>query len=84
MRGLGIGALILAVLSFILWLASWVFWTFLAASFSGNHPLNYVARTSSVISTIFEYLAIALISIALIIGAKYLVKPTDQNNFYQR
>ena len=84
MRGLGIGALILSVLSFFLWLASWVYWTFLAAKMGLNSPLDYVARTSSVISTVFEYLAMALISIALIIGAKYLVKPADQNNYNQR
>ena len=84
MRGLGIGALILSVLSFFLWLASWVFLTFFAADLNRDNPLNYLARTSSVISTIFEYLAILLISIALIIGAKSVVKSADQNNYNQR
>jgi hypothetical protein len=84
MRGLGIGALILSVLSFFLWLASWIFWTFFAAQFIGDHPINYVVRTSSVISTIFEYLALALISIALIIGGGKLIKLNNQNNYNQR
>ena len=84
MRGLGIGALILSILSFFLWLVNWISWTFFAAYLTINNPLNYVVRAISVISTIFEYLAMALISFALIIGAKYLVKSTDQNNFNQR
>ena len=84
MRGLGIGALILSILSFFLWLVNWASWTFFATYLTINNPLNYVVRATSVISAIFEYLAMALISIALIIGAKYLVKSTDQNNFNQR
>ena len=74
MRGLGIAAVILTVLSFFLWLGSWSYWMFMAASFGYDHPLQYVAQTCSVVSTIFEMLAILLVAIGLILAAKRLPK----------
>ena len=74
MRGLGIVALIMTVLSLVLWFINWIFFTFLLRSVEFNSPLRYVAQASSFLSALTEYLAIGLLSIGLIMLAKRVVK----------
>ena len=74
MRVLGIVALIMTVLSLVLWFINWIFLTFLLGSVDFNSPLRYLAQASSFLSALTEYLAIALLSIGLIMIAKRVVK----------
>lgn len=74
MRGIGIGALILTAVSFVFWLASWIYWTFLSTLFGYESPVRYIGQVFGVIGIITEYLAIALVAVGLVLAAKNLPK----------
>lgn len=74
MRGMGIGALALTLVSFIFWLASWLYFTFLATRLGYESPLRYVVQAFGMLASLTEYLAIALIAVGLILAAKNLPK----------
>ncbi len=70
MRILGIAALLSALLSFVLWFAGWLYWNVLITELGVNSPARYAAMSSGVLSAIFEFVAIALLSIGIIAAAK--------------
>ncbi len=72
MRGLGIGALIFVVLSFLFWLISWLYWNLLLDMLGLDSSFRYIAITSSILSMLCEYLAVGLLSVGLIIASKRL------------
>lgn len=74
MRGVGIGALALTLVSFVFWLASWFYFTFFAMRFDYESPLRYVAQAFGMLASLTEYIAIALIAVGLILAAKSLHK----------
>lgn len=71
MKLLGISAAILTVVSFLLWIVNWTYWTFLysTASYDVNNPIRYVMQGVSTLSSLTEFLAILLISIGLVLVA---------------
>lgn len=70
MRPLGVSALILTVFSFLSWLVSWIYWTFFSLPLAYNVLFDYVARGLGFLSVLFQILALALVSIGLMIAAK--------------
>jgi hypothetical protein len=80
MKGLGFAAVGATVVSFILWLISWSYWTYSAflpydsAAYESQKTIRYVVQGVGVLSTMLEYLAILLIAVAIIMAAKRLPK----------
>ena len=78
MKGLGFSAVAATVVSFILWLTSWSFWTYQqfipydSATYDSQKTIRYVFQGIGVLGIITEYLAILLIAIAVIMAAKRL------------
>ena len=70
MRILGISALIVAVLSFFLWLFSWSYWNVFVSTAGGGSAVRYIAQTCSFLSSLGELLAIVLLSIGLVFAGK--------------
>ena len=70
MRGFGIAALLSALAAFVLWMAAWVYWNFLLAELGPQSGIRYAAMASGVLSAFFQLLAIALLSVGLIVAAK--------------
>ena len=70
MRIIGVSALILAVLSFFLWLISWAFWNIFYTAALSTGAFHYVAQGCSFLSTVGEFLAIALLCIGMIMANK--------------
>ena len=80
MKGIGFAAVAATVVSFILWLSSWAFWTYEqfqpydSAKYEAQKAIRYVFQGVSFLSTLTEYLAILLIAVGLIMAAKRLPK----------
>ncbi len=74
MRILGIVSLAATLFSLFFWSLSWLYFTFLIASYPYDSPLRYVAQSCAILSTLTEYLAIGLLSIGLIVISKRVVK----------
>lgn len=74
MRGLGAVALVLVILSLLFWVVSWSYWNLLVDSLGIDSPFRYVAMTCNILSVLSEMLAVALLSIGLILTAKRLPK----------
>jgi hypothetical protein len=72
MRVLGAIAVVLTALSFLLWALTWTYWNFLYTSLGVDSPVRYVAMTCTVVGSLFEYLAIGLVGIGLLVAAKKL------------
>lgn len=70
MKTCGILGLILAVLSFVFWLVSWGYWTFLFRSFGPESPFEFVARICHAVSVVCMTLAVIMISIGLMQGPR--------------
>jgi hypothetical protein len=79
MKLLGISALVLTLLSLVLWLINWVIGTFFLMSYGYNSPVRYVGQTASFLSALAEYLAIGLISIGLMLASKQVVRSEGQD-----
>jgi hypothetical protein len=80
MKGLGFAAVGAIVVSFILWLISWSYWTYQqfkpydSATYEAQKVMRYIFQGIGVAATLTEYLAILLIAVALILAAKRLPK----------
>jgi hypothetical protein len=79
MKSLGIAALLSLVLSLILWFINWSYWFYEmhvrdAADYSSGNALRNIMQGVSTVSVLTEYLAIFLVAVGLIIGAKRLPK----------
>jgi hypothetical protein len=80
MKGLGFAAVGAIVVSFILWLVSWSYWTYQqftpydSATYESQKMIRYVFQGVGVLATLTEYLAILLIAVAVILAAKRLPK----------
>lgn len=80
MKGVGFAAIAATVVSFILWLINWIYWTYQqfvpydSATYESQKVLRYVFQGISAVSTVTEYLAILLIGVAVIMAANRLPK----------
>ena len=80
MQGIGFAAVGSTIVSFILWLVSWSYWTYQqfqpydSATYEKQKVIRYVFQGVGVVSTLTEYLAILLIAVAVIMAAKRLPK----------
>jgi hypothetical protein len=80
MKAIGFAAVAATVVSFLLWLASWSYWTYQqfapydSAKYESEKVIRYVVQGIGVLSTLTEYLAILLIAVAVIMAAKRLPK----------
>jgi hypothetical protein len=72
MKMLGFCALALTIISLMLWMVNWVLITFFATLYSYGSPVRYVGQTASFISAFSEFIAIALLSVGLILAASRL------------
>ena len=80
MKGIGFAAVGATVVSFILWLISWSFWTYQqfqpydSATYESQKVIRYVFQGIGVVSTLVEYLAILLVAVGLLMAARRLPK----------
>jgi hypothetical protein len=72
MRVLGFCSVAVLLLSFVLWLAQWIYFQFLITSDAYGSPMAKVMRGVGVVEVLTEYLAILLIAIGLIVGGTAL------------
>lgn len=80
MKGIGFAAIGATVVSFILWLTSWSYWTYQqfqpydSAKYESEKAIRYVVQGIGVLSTLTEFLAILLLAVAVIMAANRLQK----------
>ncbi len=78
MKGIGFAAVGAIIVSFILWLVSWSYWTYQqfqpydSASYESQKMIRFVFQGIGVLGVVTEYLAILLIAVGLIMAAKRL------------
>ena len=78
MKELASAGIIATLVSFILWLISWTFWTYQqfvpydSATYEAQRTIRYVFQGIGAFSTLIEYLAIMLIAVAVLMAAKRL------------
>ena len=80
MKGVGFAAVGVTIISFILWLVSWTYWTYQqfspydSATYEAQKAIRYVFQGIGVLGVVTEYLAILLIAVGLVMAAKRLPK----------
>lgn len=82
MKILGIAGLVFTVISFLLWLISWIFFYFIASATGYAPPLQQIMQGVSALAEATLYLAMFLISVGLVVGAKPLSLPTPESSSF--